>query len=74
MAKIPASLSSAVRDGCVVPFVGSGVSLSVKRGLFPTWPELLESMATRLASEAKQSEKNIVSEMLTTNRLFDAAN
>lgn len=42
---IPKSLVEDLARGDVVPFVGSGVSLSVKPGLFPTWAQLLQSMA-----------------------------
>ena len=73
MPNIPASLRSALQNGRVVPFVGSGVSLSVKPGLFPTWRQLLQSMATKLEEESKQSESTIVIKLLASDRLFEAS-
>ncbi|MCY1078931.1 SIR2 family NAD-dependent protein deacylase [Archangium lansingense] len=49
---LPRELVEAVRRNQVVPFVGAGVSMGVKRGLFPSWKQLLEALADRLAQES----------------------
>ncbi|HYO66564.1 MAG TPA: SIR2 family protein [Archangium sp.] len=49
---LPRELVEAVRRHQVVPFVGAGVSMGVKRGLFPSWKQLLEGLAERLEQEA----------------------
>jgi len=48
---IPQSLQTEFAAGRLVPFIGSGVSLSVKHGLFPTWGELLRQLAQVLEVE-----------------------
>ncbi|MDY7230278.1 SIR2 family protein [Hyalangium rubrum] len=48
----PKELVEAVRKGQVVPFVGAGISMGVKRGLFPSWIQLLEGLAERLRDES----------------------
>jgi hypothetical protein len=49
---LPRELVEAVRRHQVVPFVGAGVSMGVKRELFPSWKQLLEGLAERLEQEA----------------------
>jgi SIR2-like domain len=49
---IPNELLRAVRQHRVVPFVGAGVSIGVKRALFPTWGQLIEQLAVELADQA----------------------
>jgi SIR2-like protein len=49
---LPRELVEAVRKHQVVPFVGAGVSMGVKRELFPSWKQLLEGLAQRLEQEA----------------------
>ncbi len=49
---LPRALVEAVRRHQVVPFVGAGVSMGVKRGLFPSWKQLLEGLSERLEQEA----------------------
>ncbi|HEX5751579.1 MAG TPA: SIR2 family protein [Archangium sp.] len=49
---LPRELIEAVRKHQVVPFVGAGVSMGVKRELFPSWKQLLEGLAERLEQEA----------------------
>src|SRR4051794_21777885 len=41
MMNFPRELVEAVRKNQVVPFVGAGVSMGVKRGAFPSWIQLL---------------------------------
>jgi hypothetical protein len=48
---IPRSLVEAVREHRVVPFVGAGVSVGVKRDLFPAWTRLLENIAHYMKEE-----------------------
>jgi SIR2-like domain len=48
---IPKSLVEAVREHRVVPFVGAGVSVGVKQGLFPAWKSLLEGLAGYMEEE-----------------------
>jgi formylglycine-generating enzyme required for sulfatase activity len=57
---IPPGLKNALDKGQLVPFIGSGVSLSVKKNLFPTWVELLQRMAQTLRDEKKDNAANIV--------------
>ena len=57
---IPASLKHAIAKGQLVPFIGSGVSLSVKQDLFPTWIELLKKMAQSLIKEENEDAASIV--------------
>jgi hypothetical protein len=47
----PRELVEAVRRFQVVPFVGAGISMGVKRGLFPSWIQLLEGLAERMRDE-----------------------
>lgn len=48
---IPRSLVEAVRAHRVVPFVGAGVSVGVKRDLFPAWTRLLQNIADHMQDE-----------------------
>ena len=48
----PRELVEAVRRHQVVPFVGAGLSMGVKPGLFPSWPRLLEGLVERMREEA----------------------
>ncbi len=47
----PRELVEAVRKYQVVPFVGAGVSMGVKQGMFPSWIQLLEGLAERMTDE-----------------------
>src|SRR5262245_20709430 len=47
----PRELVEAVRKYQVVPFVGAGISMGVKRGMFPSWIQLLEGLAERMEQE-----------------------
>src|SRR5690349_10365029 len=49
---IPSELVRTVREHRIVPFVGAGVSMGVRRGLFPSWSELLERLARELDENA----------------------
>jgi len=48
----PRELVEAVRKYQVVPFVGAGISMGVKRGMFPSWIQLLEGLAERMNDES----------------------
>lgn len=48
----PRELVEAVRKHQVVPFVGAGISMGVKRGLFPSWIQLLEELADGMSAES----------------------
>jgi len=79
MTHIPSQLENALKNGKAIPFVGAGVSMSVKnktdgKSLFPSWKTLLEQAATRLETEGKDNEASIVKAYVKTNRLLDAAN
>jgi hypothetical protein len=56
-----------------VPFVGSGVSLSIKRGLFPTWSELLGDLAQRLDAQSKPDHAELVRLLCKVGKLYQAA-
>jgi hypothetical protein len=46
---INGELLDAVKGARIVPFVGAGVSMGVKRDLFPSWKRLIEALAGRIA-------------------------
>lgn len=75
--KIPNSLLKAVREQKVIPFVGAGLSSSVKghhgAKIFPSWPELLTSAAERLVGESKNDDADLVLSFVKKNRLVEAA-
>lgn len=48
---IPRELLRAVKAHRVVPFVGAGVSMGVKQGLFPSWWKLLDDLAQAIAAD-----------------------
>ena len=70
---IPISLIQQLASGRIVPFVGSGVSLAVKRDLFPTWGRLLELLAERLHGDAKEDSAEIVRRFVRKGQLNKAA-
>ncbi len=62
---IPRALSERLSAGNVIPFVGAGVSMTVKRAegggrLFPSWRELLLCGAKRLEDEGKSTGATLV--------------
>src|SRR5215813_2032682 len=64
MTEIPRVLRDSVANCTLVPFVGAGVSLSVKnrsgKRTFPTWPELLLGGAEELRQDQKPGIANYV--------------
>ncbi|MGZ8190872.1 MAG: tetratricopeptide repeat protein [Methylococcaceae bacterium] len=77
MTLIPSQLKTSLQNGLAIPFIGAGVSMSVKNkdgnALFPSWKNLLEQAAKRLEVEGKSDEAAIVNGFVKTNRLLDAA-
>ncbi|MFZ2406981.1 MAG: hypothetical protein WAW41_17730, partial [Methylobacter sp.] len=78
MTSIPQQLKESLQKGLAIPFVGAGVSISVKdkdgNTLFPSWKSLLELAAIRLEeADNKPDEANIVKGYVKTNRFLDAA-
>jgi hypothetical protein len=65
---LPKTLLDAARDRMLIPFAGAGVSRAVQRpdGIyaFPTWGELLEAAAARLAAEGRDEYANVVRNLL----------
>ncbi len=72
--KIPETLIQQLAQGRVVPFVGSGVSLAVKPGLFPNWVELLGTLAERLLKDSNENAAEIVRLYVKKGQLNKAAN
>ena len=70
---IPRSLVQAVSQGRIVPFVGSGASMAVKRGLFPSWDGLLLNLAEKLDEEANEDTAEIVRRFVKKKQLNKAA-
>lgn len=70
---IPESLKAKIRNKQIIPFIGSGVSCSVKQELFPTWRDLLLRMAEHLEKETKMNEASLVKVKVDMARLFEAA-
>jgi tetratricopeptide (TPR) repeat protein len=67
--KIPETLKKRLREGKVVPFVGAGVSMSVREReggvrLFPSWREMLEKAALRLEAEGNEGHAGLVRNFL----------
>ncbi|MBY5394645.1 hypothetical protein HFN01_07375 [Rhizobium leguminosarum] len=75
--QIPNSLLKAVREQKVIPFIGAGLSSSIKdregARIFPSWPELLNLAAERLVGEGKADDANLVTSLVRKNKLVDAA-
>jgi hypothetical protein len=66
LANIPESLKDALKNGRVIPFVGSGISRAVQRNdahekpLFPSWWEYIEILATELDNKGKSKAADYV--------------
>ena len=70
---IPQSLIRSVYQGRIVPFVGSGLSLAVKDGLFPSWDQLLGRLADKLVEEVQEDSAGIVRLFVKKKQLNKAA-
>ncbi|HVF44963.1 MAG TPA: SIR2 family protein, partial [Pyrinomonadaceae bacterium] len=67
---IPNTLKRRLREGKVIPFVGAGVSMSVRERdgggpLFPSWREMLERAARRLEAEGNEEHARLVTSFLS---------
>lgn len=68
--KIPETLRQRLREGKVIPFVGAGVSMSVRERdggepLFPSWREMLERAAGRLEGDGDEVRAGLVRSFLS---------
>ena len=70
---LPESLITAVANHRLVPFIGAGVSMSLKKGLFPSWPQLLERLASRLEKDGDADAADLVRIQVRKKRLDKAA-
>ena len=75
--QIPTSLQKRIANGEVIPLIGAGVSMSVITNMgiraFPSWEELLNAAAEKLADELKDDESTIVKLQVKTKKFHDAA-
>lgn len=75
--KIPDSLLQSIRERKIIPFVGAGLSASIKdqkgKQLFPTWKELLLQAADLLVGEGKNQKADLVRSMVGNDMLVEAA-
>ena len=70
---LPATLIQRLKSGMIVPFVGAGISRSVKAknsgtSLFPSWFELLERAAIRLQRENKSEYATLVQSLIRIDK------
>jgi len=81
MDNIPEGLKNAIRSKRLIPFVGSGVSMNVRKNgsgvpAFPSWKTLLERAAEKLRSEGQRDAAEDILSLVHLNtrpRLVDAA-
>ncbi|WP_232525518.1 SIR2 family protein [Pseudoalteromonas sp. 1_2015MBL_MicDiv] len=75
--KIPTSLQNRIANGEVIPLIGAGVSMSVITNMgitaFPSWEELLNAAAEKLAGELKEDESTIVKLQIKKKKFHNAA-
>jgi hypothetical protein len=75
--KIPHSLLRAIKNKNLIPIVGAGVSMSLKRpngeDIFPSWKRLLELAADKMESEGKEELAFALKAMLPIGRYKTAA-
>lgn len=69
----PKTLVDAIKARTFVPFVGSGLSVSVGRGVFPDWKGLIELLARKLEDEQLSEAARDVRDHLTAKRFPEAA-
>ena len=69
----PQTLVEAVKNRTVVPFIGTGLSVSVGRKIFPDWRGLIELLATRLDSEGLAPDASTVRRYLAAEQFPEAA-
>jgi hypothetical protein len=77
MMTIPSQLKESLQKGLAIPFIGAGVSMSLKNtagnSLFPSWKALLEQAATHLEDDGKSDDADIVKIFVKQNRFLEAA-
>jgi hypothetical protein len=77
MTIIPSQLKESLQNGLAIPFIGAGVSMSVRNtagdNLFPSWKVLLEQAATRLEEDGKSDDADMVNILVRKNRFLEAA-
>jgi hypothetical protein len=71
--RIPSELVRATRAHRIVPFVGAGVSVGVKPGLFPTWQTLMEYLAVELDGNQLAEEAKTVRQLIAAKDYLKAA-
>jgi hypothetical protein len=71
--KIPSDLIRVVREHRIVPFVGTGVSVGVKPGLFPSWKGLLEQLVVELDENDRAADAKLVRQLVDTENYLQAA-
>jgi len=69
----PQTLVEAVKNRTVVPFIGTGLSVSVGREIFPDWRGLIEQLASRLESEGLEPAAVKVRQYLADRKFPEAA-
>jgi hypothetical protein len=77
MDKLPQSLINALTEHNIIPFIGAGVSMSIKnkesKRVFPSWEELLENAAKKLDSECKEIDATLVKSFIKKKDYHQAA-
>ncbi|MEM7151609.1 MAG: SIR2 family protein [Myxococcota bacterium] len=77
MTVVPAYLQDFICEGKVIPFVGAGVSMAVRRtdgrACYPSWKDLLGRAAARLTREGKPEAAATVQDLLAKNDYLEAS-
>ena len=67
------SLIDAVSHRTLVPFVGAGLSMTVKENHFPSWPGLIERLAERCEKEGLPQDAAEIRAKLASSETIEAA-
>lgn len=74
---IPKHLADAMKSETLIPIVGAGVSMSILdvsgKRIFPSWKELLERAASRIAEQGESDFADGIHSMIRLNRYQTAA-
>jgi tetratricopeptide (TPR) repeat protein len=70
---LPKGLTEALKNGQLIPFVGAGVSMSVKKAvstdhLFPSWDALLERSAVKVKDNGDKPTADLIRAFLDRNK------
>lgn len=70
---LPKGLTAALKSGQLIPFVGAGVSMSVKKAgstdrLFPSWGELLRNSAVKVEDNGDKPTAGLIKAFLDRNK------